>query len=49
MASVVIKLMSLVRRKRGWLLLVASIISALIAAKAGSGGIRSFGYWDGPS
>lgn len=48
MATVAAKLMTLFR-KRGLLLLVASAISALFAAKTGSGGVNTFGFWDGPS
>jgi hypothetical protein len=40
------KVMSLVR-KRGLILLVLSVISALLAAKTG-GGVQQFGLFDGP-
>jgi hypothetical protein len=37
-------------RKRGFVLVAASAISALLAAKVGGpGGIQSFGFWDGPA
>ena len=53
MATVATKVMGFVR-KRGWLLVASSVISALLAAKAGGtghggGGIGQFGFWDGPS
>ena len=51
MATVAAKLMTMFR-KRGVLLLVISVISALLAAKAGGNGggsISEFGFWDGPS
>ena len=51
MATVATKIMGFAR-KRGWLVVTFSVISALLAAKAGgnhAGGIGEFGYWDGPS
>jgi hypothetical protein len=41
-------------RKRGAVVLVISVISALLAAKVGGvhgggGGIQPFGFWDGPA
>ncbi len=53
MATVATKVMSFVR-KRGAIMLVISVISALLAAKAGAvhtggGGIQQFGFWDGPA
>jgi hypothetical protein len=39
-------------RKRGFVLLAVSAISALLSAKVGGlggGGIQSFGFWDGPA
>jgi len=34
-------------RKRGLILLVLSVVSALVAAKTG-GGIHHYGFFDGP-
>ena len=49
MASVATKIMG-VLRKRGAVMLVVSVVSALFAAKVGGpGGIQSFGFWDGPA
>lgn len=41
-------------RKRGAVMLVVSVVSALLAAKTGTvhgggGGIQQFGFWDGPA
>ncbi|HEV2592846.1 MAG TPA: hypothetical protein VGU02_13250 [Gaiellaceae bacterium] len=44
MATVATKLVS-VYRKRGVLVLVVSVTSALVSAKAG----MPLGFWDGPS
>ena len=51
MASVATKIMG-VLRKRGAVMLVVSVVSALFAAKTGTvhgGGIQQFGFWDGPA